>query len=501
MTKTIFAASAVGLAAVLTSSMASAQAQIVAQGDSPQWLKDRSYNEGAGVRVGDLELHPGIAGEAGYDSNWFYRAPDNGFANSGPALPVVPALAFRITPSLYLSTLGPQRRGEDVVPQPPSVAFRAGVNATYREFVGLANTSPPAGLPAGTANPNDISQQRNIGGSADMRLDILPEKPLGAGLYASYLRVLQPNIATADPNLAYNRDEVNVGGEIIAQPGSGTLDYHLGYTFHDVIYENTNGQAFDNILNEVTLKGRWKFQPKTALVYAGSLGFLSYVNSAQALSYQGEALVNSMPVRAKIGLNGLITDRLALLALVGWGAGFYDNPANFGAQQQYDSVIGQAELKWYLAAGPGVAAPTDVGLALSSIALGYNRDFVNSLIGNFYGTDRGYLKFSYFFAGRALVTLEGGVAAIEFPNILWGTGTPGAAAGSLRQAAFTDTRPDVTLFGEYRFTDAFAINATVRYTAEFSNVDLASIPGGGQNTQLDMAWSRVEAFLGLRYFL
>ncbi len=93
------------------------------------------------------------------------------------------------------------------------------------------------------------------------------------------------------------------------------------------------------------------------------------------------------------------------------------------------------------------------------------------------------------------------MAAIEYPNILWGTGTPGAAAGSLRQASFTDTRPDVTLFGEYRFTDAFAINATVRYTANFSNVDLATVPGGAQNTQFDMAWSRVEAFLGLRYFL
>jgi hypothetical protein len=499
MTKTILAASTAGLAAMLVSSVASAQAQIVAQGDSPQWLKDRSYNEGAGVRVGDLELHPGIAGEAGYDSNWFYRAPDSGFANGPPNLPVVPAMRFRITPSLYLSTLGPQRRGEDAVPVAPSVAFRAGVNATYNEFVGLSNTSPPPGLPAGQANPNDISQQRNIGGSADMRLDILPEKPLGADLVASYLRVLQPNIATADPNLAYNRDEVNVGGDINLQPGSGTLDYHLGYAFHDVIYENSSGQAFDNILNEVRLSGRWKFQPKTALVYAASLGFMSYVNSSQALT--AEALVNSTPVRTKIGLNGLITDRLALTALVGWGASFYDNPAGFGAQPQYDSVIGTAELKWYLAAGPGVAAPTDVGLALSSLALGYNRDFVNSLIGNYYGIDRGYLKFSYFFAGRALVSIEGGLAAIEYPNILWGTNTPGAAAGSLRQAAFTDTRPDVTVFGEYRFTDAFAINATVRYTANFSNVDLASVPGGAQNTQLDMAWSRVEAYLGLRYFL
>ena len=38
-----------------------------------EWLKDRRYEEGAGIRTGDLELHPGIGGEVGYDSNYFLR--------------------------------------------------------------------------------------------------------------------------------------------------------------------------------------------------------------------------------------------------------------------------------------------------------------------------------------------------------------------------------------------------------------------------------------------
>ena len=33
------------------------------------WLKDRRYGEGIGIRAGDFELHPGIGGEFGYDSN------------------------------------------------------------------------------------------------------------------------------------------------------------------------------------------------------------------------------------------------------------------------------------------------------------------------------------------------------------------------------------------------------------------------------------------------
>jgi hypothetical protein len=489
MTKRLLVASAVAVGTLLTAEMAAAQAQLVAQPDSPQWLKDRQYNEGSGVRAGDLELHPGIAGEVGYDSNWFYRTDNSGYANGAPNAPIVPALVFRVTPSLYLSTIGPQRRQEDVAAESPSVAFRAGVNATYREFIGLANNSGAS---------NDISQQRNVGGSADMRLDILPEKPLGAGIYASYSRVVQPTIVTSDPNLSFNRDEVNAGAEIVVQPGSGTLDWRFGYQFHDSIYETSAGQGFDNILNQAYTRGRWRFTPRTALIYDGQLGFQSYVNTTQA---QGLGLVNTDPVRARVGLNGLITDRFSLLGVVGWGATFADT-GTFNAQPQYDSVIGQAELKWYLAAGPGIAAPTDVGLTLSSLAVGYTRDFQNSLLGNYYGSDRGYIKFSYFFAGRALITIDGGVAAIEYPTILWGTGN-GNQSGQARQTAFTDIRPDATLFGEYRFTDAFAINATIRYSANFSNVALAETPTGPQTpaNEVSMEWSRVEAYLGLRYFL
>ena len=134
-----------------------------------------------------------------------------------------------------------------------------------------------------------------------------------------------------------------------------------------------------------------------------------------------------------------------------------------------------------------------MSLALSSLAVGYTRDFINSLLGNYYGQDRGYLKFSYFFAGRALVTLEGGVAAIEYPNMYW------ANPVTLRQPSFTDERVDATLFGEYRFTNALGVNLTGRYTANFSNTQVFVDPA--RTAFFDMSWNRFEAFLGVRYFL
>jgi hypothetical protein len=483
MTRKALASSAAVLTALLASRAAMAQANYVPQGDTPQWLKDRQYNEGAGIKTGDFELHPGIAGEVGYDSNWFLRTDKTGnnLDNGAPNFPVVPALEFRVSPSLYIATLGPQRREGDQSAPPPSIRFRGGVNATYREFIGLGGN---------TTGQNDVSQQRNIGGAADLRLDILPERPWGGAIYGNYARAIQPNAANADPNLSFNRDDVGAGGEIVAQPGSGTLDWHFGYQFRDTIFEDgNNAGGFDNFTNEAYTRGRWKFRPRTALLYDATLRFINYVNPSSAAT---QGLVNSTPVRARIGLNGLITPRFAFLGLIGWGASFYDTTA--APEPQFDSVIGQAELKWFLAANPGADSPADLGLALSSISLGYTRDFQNSYLGNYYGSDRGYLKFAYFFAGRALITLEGGVGAVEYPNILW---LPPVATG-VRHTAFTDARVDATLFGEYRFTNELGVNTTFRYTANFSN---ALIPDDPANmTFFAMEWTRFEAFLGVRYF-
>lgn len=458
---------------------------MIPQADAPQWLQDRRYGQGIGIRTGDLELHPGIAGEVGYDSNWFMRSSATGYDNGPPNTPVIPALVFRVTPSLYVSTLSPQRHEGDVAPKPPDVAFRAGVNATYREFIGLSN-SPVASQPQ-----NDISSQRNLGGGADARLDIAPQRPFGAALFAAYGRTIQPSATDANPDQSFNRDDVGVGGEFVVQPGVGTLDWRFGYQLHDTVFETSEGAPYDNITNELYTRGRWRFRPRTALIYDATFRFVSYTNAPQANSI---GLFNSTPVRARIGINGLITDRFALMGLVGWGASFYDTSV-VAAMPQYDSVIGQAELKWFLSTSPGLDQSSDVGLSLSSIAIGYTRDFQNSYLAGFYGSDRAYLKLNYFFAGRAMVSLEGGAAAIEYPDMYWGDGTS-------RHTAFTDVRVDGTLFGEYRFTDSFGLNATVRYTANISNnsVPAAENTTGAVNS-FDMSWNRLEAFLGVRWFL
>ena len=413
MTTRGLAASAVA-AVLLVSRAASAQAQYVAQPDSPEWLKDRRYNEGIGIRTGDLELHPGIAGEVGYDSNYLLRSTTQRRIERAPDVaPVIPALEFRVTPSLYLSTLGQQRR--EGRQRRPESRWRSARGSTRRIASSSGLSSDPVASAAEqrhlvAAQPRAARPTR---GSTSCRSG----RSAGA-IFASYARAILPNTVNANPDLSFNQDDVGVGGELALQPGSGTLDWHFGYQLHATIFEERTGKPYNNIMHEAYTRGRWKFRPRTALVYDATLRFISYNNAELA---QPVPLDTSTPVRARIGLDGLVTDRFALLAMVGWGASFYDY--DFASQPQFDSVIAQAELRWFLAASPGIASVTDVGLALSSIAIGYTRDFQNSYLGSFYTQDRGYLKFYYLFAGRATITLEGGVAAIEYPNLFWSDGT------------------------------------------------------------------------------
>jgi hypothetical protein len=468
---------AAGVTLVLAAPSANAQS----------WLADRAASEGAGLRVGDFELHPGIGGEAGYDSNWFLRTSKTGaqYANGGPAAPVRDAGEFRITPSLSISTLGSQRTAGETAP--PPVIMRADLSATYRAFVGSQEIR---------------DQSSNVSANGIVRVTIAPQRPWSFSVFGSEVRTIQPNSVAnaANPDVAYNSDTLGVGGELVSQPHSGTLDMRVGYQLHATLFEDAAGTPYNNLLQEITANARWKFRPQTAFVYEGRVGFESYNDAAS----QNVELHNSTPIRTKIGITGLVTPRVSALAMVGWGASFYEQGSSAPSSvKQYDSVIANAQISYNLASNPR-DEPGSASLTLSSITLGYNRDFQNSFLSDYYGIDRGYLRFSYMFAGRLLLSAEGGVGAIEYPEIFY---TPFGGGNGINpiHASFTDARADATAFAEYRFTSSFAVNATFNYTQNFSSTQLPITTGttanNGTPLVYDMSWQRIQTFLGVRWFL
>ena len=185
--------------------------------------------------------------------------------------------------------------------------------------------------------------------------------------------------------------------------------------------------------------------------------------------------------------------------MIGYGATLTNaNYVSDPTVQQYDSIIGTLELRFY--PGRQQAAQGKPSLLVSSIAVGYNRDFQASYLDDFYGIDRGYLRAEYNFAGRFVVTLTGGVGAYEHPNLYFGSGslTPGETP-VLMAKAYTDIVADATLFAEYRVLQSVGINATGTYTETFSNTELPVAPNSTE--VYDMNVRHITAYLGVRWFM
>ena len=199
--------------------VASALVLVTGPAQAQEWLKDRMYAEGAGVRTGDVEWHPGAEIEGGYDSNYFIRSdksqPGINLTNGpctgrfAPCFPVAGTPEMRITPSLSLSTIGPERKDGERA-EPPSVDFRLGASGTYREFFGQLTP-----------------EQRNFSADVNARLGIQPGRPVGGSLFAAYDRTIQPNVI-GDPDLSFNHDAVTVGENSRCSRGAGRSTFTSG---------------------------------------------------------------------------------------------------------------------------------------------------------------------------------------------------------------------------------------------------------------------------------
>lgn len=439
------------------------------------WLADRKNTEGAGIRAGNFELHPGVGAEVGYDSNWLLRSSTTGanVLNGPPNAPRQDAGLLRVTPSLSLRTLGGQRKeGVEGTPPPP-VAFDASLSGTYREYIGS----------------KIIRDQRNMSVDAAAKVMFAPQRPVQFDVLAAYTRLIRPN-TIGDPGVSFNTSTPSAGAELRIQPGMGTFTAGLGYRFSATLFEQQEARAYSLLRHDVTVSEAWRFRPRTSLFHATGLGFVNYTNPGLAAT----ALTNSTPLRTRFGINGLLFDRFAATAAVGYGATFMSNGRQ--STRQFDSIIGNLELRFYLSGNPDTQITTVLPATQSVVSVGAERDFQVSYLGDFNVVHRGYLGLSAFFAGRVLLSVQGGVSAMGYQPVFINTG------GGLTQVtnSFTVIRPDAQVYGEYRFSSSFALTATGRYSQSISD-QLIPYNNFTPPGVFSMAWQRFEAFAGVRWFL
>jgi hypothetical protein len=443
------------------------------------FLSDPRIGEGTGVKAGDFELHPGVAGEAGYDSNYFQRADvDQGPNPPKPGgmtvreKPTIGAYRLRVTPSLSFNSYG-RRAPEEGGGPPPSAIFNGQFAASYNALFASQSTFK-----------DQVSNQNHVAGTAALGVDILPERPWGADVSADYTRVVE---ASNDPEAynAFRRDMVRARAGLTWRPGGGLFSWRFGYGFMANLFEDSQYSNLNNLRHQVDTEGNWKFLPRTALVYRGELVFMNFTDKPVGLT-------NGDFVRTMIGLNGLITNYLGMLVLGGWGATFFGNNGAVPAEN-FDSFIGQAELTWYPSSQSSLPRGGEQPVGLSSVALGYTRNFNASYLGNYYQLDRGYLNATYLFGSHFALALIGGLSHITRPPAFFANGAPRAGSGG------GENRADATAFLEYRPTAALGINATLRYSAELTKKLVALDTTNSQAD--DLEFRRYQVYLGLRWFL
>ncbi|MBW2460955.1 MAG: hypothetical protein JRH11_04865 [Deltaproteobacteria bacterium] len=408
------------------------------------WLGDREHEAGPGLRVGNLEFHPGLGAEVGYDSNVYYS--DANEQASG---------ILRITPHLRLSTLSQQRSedgGEDDTP--PTLNFDFGVFAAINHFFATAART-----------------DADIG--ADLTLDILPERPFSISITDTLSRSIKPFTEPGAIDNNYAHINNNAGVRFSFGPEGGVLRGNVGYNFGFTYFEGATFQYANAFDHDINAGASFKFLPQTAIVYDFNTYMTSYPNDTGATTLRSD----SVRLRSRLGVNGAITNNVSFLFMAGYAGGFYE------VGDEYDDFVAQTELRFSI--GENIKVP-----------IGYERDYQRSVSGNFYRRDRGYASIEMLLGGTVLVGLDAGVGLYDFGTLLDASGMPMGTAGDGQRE---DIRVDASLFAEWRIRSWLAINGSLDYDGDFTDFEFANV--GATGPVFDPAgYNKFQVFGGVRAF-
>ena len=307
-----------------------------------------SAEPGDGLQTGNLKLSPGISLFGGFNSNVFFSADDEtGF--SAPTL--------RVQPFFDVSTI-----------QPDAFDFGFNGKVAWQQYL----------------DSNDVvSDQSGLDANVGLHLTLNPNGAFSFRVEDSFERTNEPPY---DPtSTSYDRTLNRVGATIGIHPGGRVFEHYLSYDWSLQLHDTT--ESVDRQIHDFTLRNYWKFLPRTAFVLTGDVQIVDYNDESRPVGGQNFANVESTPLRITGGLTGLITSRLALNLVGGWGFGFYaDDPS-------FSGFLADVSLKYYF----GSSAEK------SNVYVGYEREFIDSTIGNFKSWHRPYLGFEQGIANRRLM--------------------------------------------------------------------------------------------------
>lgn len=197
------------------------------------------------------------------------------------------------------------------------------------------------------------------------------------------LRNLDVANSSQDPFNTQLRNSLN--GLVVARPGP-VLDIGVGglWTLDDYRLPGNDGSARKyNTRNAVgpQWEVQWRFFPRTAVVLEGSYQLNRWAENSVA----GVNLPNSNFFRLLAGMRGRLTERVVLIAMLGYGSGKYTDDNSVAGLAK---LLAQAQLKYTLSPG-------------RVIEVGYIKDFEDSYFTNYLTYNRVFARFDGRIGSRA----------------------------------------------------------------------------------------------------
>lgn len=328
---------AVFVVAALAPAVGWAQAGSLAQPNLGSAAALQSLQQGSkegGLRSGEFILTPSIEVDGHHDTNVF-----NGNAEEAGNTPRA-ATSLRLIPRLGLNN------GSD-----SDVQFNFDAAGDARIYISDEAT---------------VDNLTRFGGSADLGVTFFKRRSISLTVWDNFRRSLQAN--TWETTQTLNRISNSVGARVAFHPGEiperRPLEIALsgGYvvdTFDDFAYGDTK-------TIRTRLDGSWRFLPRTAVLLDARWDFREY-DTANPLG----TTTDSTPWRVQAGLSGAFTETLGFRLVAGWGMSLHDTTDD---RSTFSGFIGSAGLVYR----PSLA---------TLLALSYDRDFVDSLYGNFFSYD------------------------------------------------------------------------------------------------------------------
>jgi hypothetical protein len=343
---------------------------------SPSWV---AAGPGDGLRAGDLKLHPRLTLSGGYDTNVFRLSEDeisDGGAFGAPVL--------NISPGLAIETIDP-------------TTFKLDFDGelTWEQYFG---SNPALTSQSGLTGKGSFGTTFNYDGGVSFRVED---------------DFTYENIPPNDPSTDSFNELVNRAGAVLGiHPGERIFRLDLGYGYKIFRYYTPALFDLDRDKHQIDLDLTWRFLPKTAFVLQGDFDVIRYetefrgVQSDQIPDRDKLPNVDSTPLKVKGGLSGLLTPRISLRLLGGWGEGFYDSGPSFGGFVAHTSATYRFGSK-------------DLG---SKVTAGYERDFKDANISNYSTEDRAFLDLTHnFFDKKFGYTITGEYVYADYSPLQAGT--------------------------------------------------------------------------------